>query len=379
MRSTVGRGSKRRGSRARSRTLRAMPRARPELLAAARSYERSGENRLTELFATVLSSHAGLAAALLSDVGLTAGERFDVRTQERVGEGCIPDLVVRSLAANGSLVAELWSEHKTVSGFRPGQCEDYVRLLGERGVAGRLLTITRDHASPTTEWEQRTWQEIGELADGVGRAWGGARWRQEAAGPQAPARERLLHEFLWYLEQEGFAVVRPVTIDDLRVLQATADAAQGMAALIATTAERLGVTDLRSIGWEKAFEAWWLHVPAPPDGWIERAAGHERFCEVAISLSETWWPRSREPVVAAGYTLDRRLHGVLSAKTGWVERIEAAGYVLELAGDWTRCWTTLPLAEVLARGDTLDAQARVLAAWAQASIDGLSRLDPGAL
>src|SRR5918998_327724 len=106
-----------------------MPPARRELLSAATSYTRSGENRLTEILATVLEAHDALARALFDRVGLPYGERFEVRTQERVAPGCIPDLVVRAKRPAGGLVAQLWAEHKTVSGFRHEQREDYHRAL----------------------------------------------------------------------------------------------------------------------------------------------------------------------------------------------------------------------------------------------------------
>src|SRR4051794_21946289 len=122
-----------------------MPAARKELLDSAASYARSGENRLTELFATVLDSHDELARQLLERVGLPSGERFEVYTQERVAPGCRPDLVLRSKRASGGLVSQVWAEHKTVSGFRHEQREDYRRALDAAPGEGQLLTITADH------------------------------------------------------------------------------------------------------------------------------------------------------------------------------------------------------------------------------------------
>jgi hypothetical protein len=95
--------------------MRVVPEAKSELIDAATSYAHSGENRLTEVFATVLHAHDGLTAALLGAVGLPVDERFQVLTQQRVAPGCVPDLVVRSLSKGGARTSQLWSEHKTQS------------------------------------------------------------------------------------------------------------------------------------------------------------------------------------------------------------------------------------------------------------------------
>src|SRR4051794_40425903 len=103
-----------------------MPRAREELLDAALTYSNGSENRLTEVFATVLEVHEKFARALFDRVGIALPDdvRFQAFTQKAVAEGARPDMVVRALDGP-HLVAQLWSEHKVGGGgFRDTQLED---------------------------------------------------------------------------------------------------------------------------------------------------------------------------------------------------------------------------------------------------------------
>lgn len=147
-----------------------MPEARRELLDAATSHASSGESRLTEVLAAVLATHDEFASALMRKVGLPVGERFEVVTQQRVAPGCIVDMVLRSSRSGGAPVSQLWSEHKTILGFRHEQREDYARALGARPGEGRLLTITPAHTDQAQgSWARMTWQELAELANAVER------------------------------------------------------------------------------------------------------------------------------------------------------------------------------------------------------------------
>ncbi len=364
-----------------------MPPARKEMLDSVLSYSSSGENRLTELFATTLISCPKFAAALFIDVGLVPGDRFDVRTQERVAPGCVPDMVVRSLRApagggpGGALDSVLWSEHKTVSGFRHEQQADYVKALGAEPCPGQLLTLTveaeDEHAG---EWERRTWQHIGELADVVGVGWGGPRWRDDALLPDAPASARILHEFVWYLEKEDFAVVRAATAEDVHVFRRFADTVDVVHELLDRAGNLMGERTEKDVCANDYWDRFWL-VVAPPEGaWLSRATPFESYAEVCVAAEGGWTPEGAgAPVVGAGYTMSSELHAPLSSDSGWVERLEARGYCLEVWEGLLRCWRTRPLSEFIEAGATLTEQARELARWAREAIDELSALDPGVL
>lgn len=97
-----------------------------------------------------------------------------------------------------------------------------------------------------------------------------------------------------------------------------------------------------------------------------------------LCASDPWWPQGTgQPAVGAGYTFPPTLHGPLSVDADWLDRLEEAGYTLELWADWLRCWRTRPLSEFLDAGDSLDAQAKELARWGRESIEELAALDPG--
>jgi hypothetical protein len=356
-----------------------MPEARRELLDAATSHASSGENRLTEVLAAVLATHDEFASALMRKVGLPVGERFEVVTQQRVAPGCIVDMVLRSSRSGGAPVSQLWSEHKTISGFRHEQREDYARALGARPGEGRLLTITPAHTDQAQgSWARMTWQGLAELADGVGQQWGKDGWRESALAPTAPARERLLHELLWYLEMEGFAMLRPIIADDVHVFGRMIDSWTALNALMERASEHIGGLVEDSFDIAPDGDWWSFHITPPPDAWLERLAPHETYCEVLLADEGRWWPLGAgEPAVGAGYTLAKELHERLGSRSDWVDRLEENDYTLVVADGYVRCWQTRPLADFLDAGETLDDQARELARWARQSIEALSRLDPG--
>src|SRR4051794_9598804 len=162
----------------------AMPRSR-ETLIGAMTAKQGAEDRLTEVFATVLDTHDGLAAALFNELGLPVGQRFQVFTQVRVSPGSRPDMVLHSLDRAGAVVSRVWSEHKIDAGFGDLQLERYLEALRTLPGKGELIFVARE--APTArvgaEWRGFTWQEIGELVDRVGRAWAGAEWLRRAVEP----------------------------------------------------------------------------------------------------------------------------------------------------------------------------------------------------
>jgi hypothetical protein len=218
-----------------------MPRARQELLDSALTYFDGSENRLTEVIATVLEAHEGFARALFDRVGIDLPDnvRFTAFTQKAVAEGARPDMVL--LARKGQLlVAQLWSEHKiSGGGFRDRQLEDYRDALAREGSQTVLLGIVADatQSEESLDWHLLTWQEVAELANSVGTSWAaadgaGRDWRTSALEPTAPARQRLLHEFIWYVEEENEAVVNPLDNENLQAFQKAAETTIGILALL---------------------------------------------------------------------------------------------------------------------------------------------------
>jgi hypothetical protein len=357
-----------------------MPRSRLALLDSVSAHGQ--EDRLTEVFATVLDSCDELTAALFETVGLPVGERFQVFTQVRVSGGERPDMLVHSLTRGGAEVSHIWSEHKVGSGFGDMQRERYLAAMRALPGEGELIFIVRD--APTSreagDWRGFTWQEIGELAESVGRAWGERDWREKATLPDTSSKWRLLYELLWYLEnKENLAVVQALDSENVLAYKLMDATWQAVEALLERAAQNAG--DLHpsgSLGDDGA--TMWQQFASPPTGWMHRLEGFGCAAELAVSDRDYWSPDELdEPAFAAGYSIDGKAHPVLSAKREWVRELDQAGFCCELWADHVCIYRTLPMRDVLAFGDTLNAQGQQLGAWVHQAIADLGQLDPGEL
>jgi hypothetical protein len=351
--------------------------ARSSLLhAAAKS---GAEDRLTELFATVLAAHRELAVALFTEVGLAVGERFRVSTQVSVAPGERPDMVLEALGRNGAVVARLWSEHKVDARFGDRQRERYLAALRARDGPGKLIFVVRDvpTAREDGDWRGFTWQEVAELVDRVGRDWGGPGWRVRAADPEAPAKQRLLYELLWYLEDKDLAVVHSLNADNLLAFKLRAETDRAVLALLERAAQN--AAPLEPVGGDDEDDVTsWEQFKVPAGSWLPRFARFEAVAELMLSDRDYWSPSQHdEPSFGAGYALEAPLHSVLSAGQEWVEQLDAGGFSCELWTGYVRVYRTMPMSELLGAGDSLNAQAWALGAWARDAILELGRLDPG--
>lgn len=178
-----------------------MPQAYSTMLEAALSYQDGSENRLSEIFGVTLAHHEGFARALFAEVDLDVGTatEFVVKREETVEPGSRIDLIIEAKAAGG-VVAQLWAEHKGhVGSFMVDQRERYIGILESRPGQGRLLTIVpsklREKAAANEsaanddrpQWTSLDWQQVGELAEQVGRASSRAEsWEREAEAITAP-------------------------------------------------------------------------------------------------------------------------------------------------------------------------------------------------
>lgn len=370
-----------------------MPASRREVLDAVLSNEKSPENRLTELFATILSTHRGYARRLFDRVGIRLPEenvRFEVFTQRLVAPGCRPDMVVSAYVGN-EIRGQLWSEHKTASDFRDLQLEDYLGALNELRARERvrqsdsfqasLISIVNNPSEEESEhWVALTWQDVAELANQGGFAWEGKRWREAAREPDAPAQQRLLHEFLWYLEQKGFAVTEPLNPEHVEALRLMADTTEAFEALLERAAHHMA--DKYESG-----ERDWLELDGlaqlfaiPDDSWARRvqAAGWPAFLEMTVSGYDEWWVDSTgQPAAGAGLRLDAELYEVLSRERDWLAGLEGRELEFTSYGEVTLIYKTWPISQVVEAGETLDHQARALAQWALEVFDNVIANSPG--
>jgi hypothetical protein len=392
-------------------TLMAMPRAPRTILEAGLSYRDGWENRLTAVFASVLDLHYRFASALFELLELPPGERYESYTEVWVTPNRRVDMQVVAMNASHGHIAQIWSEHKRHGGaFGTGQREDYLRALERQG-GGRLVTITPDlredpdshHARPRTKraalhdeelalrsgeaspgesrWWGLDWQLVAELAYGVGETesdgWGGRNWRDRALRPDAPASHRALYELVWYLEQEGYAVVSPLSAQHVQALKHVPDMVLAARAVLKRATDEMtslipdgDVEDYDDGGFGQSFVV-------PPTSWVHRLDGS---AELIVYHDDGWVDEPRgEPSVAAGVSLDADWYRPLNRQTEWAGRVHAAGFSLVEYEGYVVMYATRPLDDVVAHGTNLAEQAQFVATWAGPQIERLlsDEFEPG--
>lgn len=380
-----------------------MPRAPQTVLQAGLSYQPGWENRLTAIFAAVLDQHYRLAGALFELVGLPTGVRYEAYTEEWVTPERRVDMqVVAKDAANGD-VAHIWSEHKRHGGvFSTAQREDYLTALESQG-GGRLVTIIPDlrdddHDSQAAgaddelarsgeasasepRWWGLDWQLVAELANGVGESdpdWGGRGWQERALKPDVPAAQRALYELVWYLEEEGYAVVDPLNLDHVRALRHFPDTEIAVSTLLKRAADEMtgftpaGDVDAYGDGFVQSFEL-------PEGSWPQRLGA---TAELVAHCDDGWIDDPQgEPALAVGLSLSADWYRPLTAQPGWAGRVHTAGFSLSEYDEWVLIYATRPLSDVASYGNTVADQARYVAQWAEPHLQRLldDEFDPGAV
>jgi hypothetical protein len=383
-----------------------MPRCHETVLAASQASQPGWENRLTAIFATVLEQHPGLARALFERVGLPPGERYKASIEKWATPVRRVDMEVLAFDDVG-VVSRLWSEHKRHGGgFSTGQREDYLAALHETRVPGRLATIVGslraddedsgdsdddlaavpgDPSPAEPRWISLTWQLVAELADTVGRGaaepWGGGDWRKRAVKPEAPARHRALYELVWYLEEEGYAVLEPFQADHAEALARRADTDDTAYSLLERVAEAPEMRPLTPQGEPVDDTSGWCQdLEAPQDSWITRLDGgvvvgmygHDKWADQPTNL----------PAVGAGVYFDERWYGRLSECREWLTLIRELGFSFAALEGWVMCYATMPVGELIRDGgETLPEQAHHVAAWSAPLLKRLlsHECDPGPL
>jgi len=399
-----------------------MPRAAETILEAGLSYHAGWENRLTAILATVLDQHHGFASALFERVGLPTGQRYEAYTEQWVSRTRRVDMQVVAKDEKGGVVAQIWSEHKRWGGsFSTSQREDYLAALdrelaglGRDSRFGRLLTIVADVRSeddgsdgalsairqhdddpsrrvgePSREeprWWPLTWQLVAEIAYGAGKVaadpWGGDDWLEKAVEPGAPAQQRGLCELIWYLaDEEGYAVVNPLTTTHVATLRHAADAYATIEALLSRAADQMRpLTPDGEPERDEDGRGYWQDFAVPVGCWIERVSG---AIELAMWDDDGWVDEPQGvPVVAAGVSLEPEWYLPLSKNIEWVHRVRDAEFCFVEYEDWVCCYATMQLSQVAEHGGSeVAGQARFVAEWARSWLQRLmsADFDPGAI
>jgi hypothetical protein len=413
-----------------------VPRCHKTVLEASQTFSPGWENRLTAIFATVLDQHPELTGAIFDRVGLPRGEWYEAYTEEWVTPTRRIDMQVVAHNENGA-VSQLFSEHKRHGGrFSVGQREDYLGALSASGIPGRLATIVGalredDEQQETTgmgddeageeddeageeddeageedsmrtdelpagpgepspverRWIPLTWQWAAEVADSVAREaperWGGANWREQAIKSDVPAKHRALYELVWYLEEEGYAVLDALNADHAAALEHRASADEAATVLLERAGEADCMRPLVPIGRQVDYgDGWGQHFKTPAGSWVERLEG---TLDLLVLGHDEWADQPTDkPALAAGVSVGEQWYRPLSAQTDWLARLRGlrVSFVVAEAGNdgYVLCYARLPVEQLIREGgETLPEQAQYVARWAGPILSRLSsdEYDPG--
>ena len=292
-----------------------------------------------------------------------------------------------------AVVGRVWDENKLGARFHAGQIDRY----GEALRAKQRLTSARGHehdvaligilgASPAAAdaaAAQRAgmkllrWQDIAELADAVGRG-GGSTWRTDALDAHAHAGERLLAEFIWYLEDwEGLAVTRALTDDDNSLLDRVERTLGAFEGLLARSAQQLGSYEPDGkTEWGDFDEC--AQLLSGPGWWSTLDA----YLTLFVSGDDAW---GTEPTGAPAFGLALSLpHGdadFLVEDAAWMDGIAGDGF--KYYDDPDRGWDPqvarqLPVSEVVEHVE-FASQVAALSQFARDALDALVQREPSDL
>jgi hypothetical protein len=199
---------------------------RPEQLLMGAYYRRTGEDRVTEVLATVLQSTPTYVAGLAQLAGLPAAEEYLVETQVP-GPGVVADLEIHALSGRTPQWL-LWSEHKLHSPFSKQQLTKLTRALRTKAgdLPSRLIAITLQEPPADVLAEAREngvevlrWRDVVAASNAEGSAVGGPTWRTLTQEDGEVRSRRLLLEWQAFCSRElEETAVQPLTTRQVEIL-----------------------------------------------------------------------------------------------------------------------------------------------------------------
>jgi hypothetical protein len=368
------------------------------------AYTRSvldGEDRLTELFATLLQHDRhtafNVAAAAGLDVEAVTGLTVEVSTQESFVFGRL-DLEVMLRAPDGTIWGRLWFENKLWARFQPQQLERYGDALRKRPGRGRLCVLaptSYEVRVPTAEerarfggWTAMTWPQIAEIvaADGI-----------EALARRPLDKRTAIEQLRWELVQDlrrrGLALMDPVGHLDIITVGREARTREVLTELwnravqaVVDPGQYRGTDEWDGGGfsWSQTFATVGKTAAGADlsDDWL---GAHDGWLELLLS-SEDFWAEDRtgEPAFGIGAVFEHKKGKTIRdeladpARAEWRAQLREAGFsVLATSSDsYVRVYRTRYLADLLTAGASLDQQARALAAWVTSGLNDLLGYPP---
>ncbi len=347
------------------------------MLEAVNRDHRSLENRTTELLATTLVANPELAARLLTRVGLRSASSIEARTMVWTGDGLQNvDMELLAIDRDGHVVARMWSEHKVDSGLGPTQAEDYATALARAHPDAKLAVIVAEEnerkRAEASGFPGLAWQEIGDWADELGRAWEGPRWREKALEPSQAGKWRVLDEFLWHLDEEVAVSSPPL---DATLVHAWKDAERAEESILGLLERTSRLLDPFGAEMSKNEDVLAIVIESPNGVWGDQA---EAYLLLIAQDDDDWAREPKEgPAFGAGIAMDVRAYDALRNQTDWKRSLYTQGFGFCDTEDELWCLRSLAMAELASKDQSAAAQASQLATWAREALEAISQLEPG--
>jgi len=219
------------------------------------------------------------------------------------------------------------------------------------------------------------------LAEEAGQATGASDvdWREVAARPDASAAQRVLLELIWYLEEKGYAVTKPLTKEHLEIFHKARELDATMGALIAGATERI-LDDRVAGSWLKkpkrvsAGDGQYQRFTPRSRSWVSRYAG-----KLYLGFDEEpCADGSRRNQLTASVTVElpRRQGELLREREAFMDQLRDRAVQFAVDDYAGYCWSSLPGSE-LAALNTIGEQTERLAGWAKEAFAVLLALKPG--
>lgn len=298
-------------------------------------YRRRGEDRVTEVLATVLDQSAEFLHALINRIGLPSAAEYQVRTQVPTA-GVTIDLEVQGRRSDGSPEWFLWSEHKVNDPLTARQLENEQQALSVRAGAARshLMAITLLSPTPAAITFAATagctllrWRDVTDLARAErNRAGREARRDTTVAG-------HLINEWIAFADNELEAPVDALTPERVQLLP-EAEATLDTLAHIHGKGFMQACADIGA-GTPKADYSGEIHATPPRGSWL----GERGFRLYTKYLGEGGFGDAEAPCFVVGAWVEghaatserrsRELHTILGARglASWDEQDRRGGWI----------------------------------------------------
>lgn len=335
-------------------------------------HRRRGEDRVTEVLATVLNSAPSYVGQLADRLGLRRQSSYRIETQVGVS-GSVVDLEIEALGPAGETAWLLWSEHKVGAPFADQQLTRYASALGAKAgsVESRLIAVTQHPPSDRVRAEAADlgvellrWREVVALSARAGAEIGGSAWKlRPQYGDDEIARRLLLEWDVFCRHRLEEIIVEPLTDRHVEVLRDMKGALQTTDHLLRTgfraACEAIGAGSPV----EKPDD---YSAPPPPSSWLKQGGA---TLQMYADTDDSWTSAPVGlPFVAAGIWVEREDARALRDRSELLQALDGHGFSFwdepDRHGGYLDVVRTVPMAALVAHPLLAD-QERLLAEFGE--------------